>query len=182
MLRNFFFVIAILFSSCLIAQEVNQTVYGFSLPNVAGNGKINLSDFKGKKILIINTGSVNDSAIQLSRIYQRMNNGEYKNTVVLVCPSNSFGHETKTPAEVLNYYQKISRADIYITAPLAIKGDNKDPLFAWLTSKKLNGVMNVKLANDFCKFLISETGTFIGYFTIEAGESEKNLGRILKGL
>ncbi|MGB3073896.1 MAG: glutathione peroxidase, partial [Chitinophagales bacterium] len=44
----------------------------------------------------------------------------------------------------------------------SVKGDDIDPLYAWLTSKSENGVLDAPVTWNFQKFMIDENGHVVG--------------------
>jgi glutathione peroxidase len=47
-------------------------------------------------------------------------------------------------------------------AKISVKGDDIDPLYQWLTSKDLNGVMDAPVSWNFQTFMIDEYGHLAG--------------------
>jgi glutathione peroxidase len=46
---------------------------------------------------------------------------------------------------------------------ISVKGKDIDPLYAWLTSKELNGVLDAPVKWNFQKFMIDEQGHVAGF-------------------
>jgi len=44
---------------------------------------------------------------------------------------------------------------------ISVKGDDMDPLYKWLTSKKMNGVMDSEVSWNFQKYLIDKNGKLV---------------------
>ena len=51
-----------------------------------------------------------------------------------------------------------------MAAKVSVKGDDKAPIFKWLTSKAENGVLDAEIGWNFGKFLLDENGNLITYF------------------
>jgi glutathione peroxidase len=51
-----------------------------------------------------------------------------------------------------------------MTEKVEVKGDQKHPLYDWLTDKELNGVKNTSVKWNFQKYLIDEKGKYIDVF------------------
>ncbi|HSG67894.1 MAG TPA: glutathione peroxidase, partial [Bacteroidales bacterium] len=45
---------------------------------------------------------------------------------------------------------------------ISVKGSDIHPLYAWLTKKENNGVMDAKVSWNFQKFMIDENGNLVG--------------------
>ncbi len=139
----------------LIAAE---TIYDFTITDINGK-EIQLSDFRGKKILLVNTASDSKYAGQyesLERLYQL-----YKDSLVIIAfPSNSFGKETADNATIKQRH-KIS---FILAEKTQVTRNGQDPLYSWLTQSAKNGVLSNEVKNDFYKFLIDQSGKLVGVF------------------
>lgn len=153
MIKLFFLAIGI---ACLTG------VYDFTITQSNGDN-IQLSAFKGKKILIVNTASQSIYANQfesLEKLYQ-----QYKDKLVIIAvPSDAFGNEPLQNEEINN--QLIQKYGIHylMTGKSSVVGDSISPLFSWLTDISKNQMMNNKISGDFYKFLINEDGLLVGEF------------------
>lgn len=139
------------------------TIYNYKVKSIDG-GIINFSDFKGKKILIVNTASECGFTSQyenLETLYQR-----YKDRLVVVgFPSNDFGgQEPGTNQEIKMFCKKNYGVSFPMAAKVSVKGKNMVPIFEFLTNKKLNGVKDSKILWNFTKFLLDENGVLIDHF------------------
>ena len=62
---------------------------------------------------------------------------------------------------------------------ISVKGKYQHPLYAWLTNKDLNGVLDSKVKWNFQKYMIDEEGNLVGYASPgEKPMSEKIVGWI----
>src|SRR5450631_2187295 len=142
----------------------NMTVYDFKVPALDG-GTIDLSAYKGKKLLIVNTASkcgFTPQYADLEKLYEK-----YKDKLVIIgFPANNFGQQEPGPAkEITEFCTK----NYGVTFPMADKvdviGDNTAPLFKYLTdeAKKL-GVADPVIKWNFTKFLVDEKGVLVAVF------------------
>lgn len=164
----FIFIVSVLGNTLSHAQLPATSIYNFELPSLIGNEPINLSAFKGKKILIINTAFESDSINQLKSIIRQLKKDNRKDLVVVFCPSNSFNHEKGTIENLRIKFKGLDNENIKISAPVFVTGNQAHPLFNWFASLNKNGVMNARVYDDFNKFLIDENGVFVGFM----GKSE----------
>ena len=86
----------------LSATLTGSSIYDFKVPGLSG-GTINFSDFKGKKIMVVNTASMCGNTPQyadLEKLYEK-----YKDKLVIVgFPANNFGaQEPGTNAEIKQF-------------------------------------------------------------------------------
>jgi glutathione peroxidase len=140
------------------------SVYDFKVPALDGS-TIDLSTYKGKKILIVNTASkcgFTPQYANLEKLYEK-----YKDKLVIIgFPANNFGQqEPGTNPEIKEFCTK----NYGVTFPMADKvdviGDNTHPLFKYLTdeAKKL-GVQDPVIKWNFTKFLVDENGKLVAVF------------------
>jgi len=147
-------------------QEVmntNASIYDISINSITGE-PIDLADFKGKKILIVNTASECGFTGQyedLEKLYKT-----YKDKLVVIgVPCNQFGgQEPGTLIEIQSFCEVNYGVTFLLTEKVDVKGDNQHPLYKWLTNKELNGVKKSSVKWNFQKYLIDEHGNYIDYF------------------
>lgn len=140
-----------------------KSIYDFKVEGLEG-GTIDFSNFKGKKILIVNTASKCGYTPQyegLEKLYET-----YKDKLVIVgFPANNFGgQEPGTNSEIKEFCKKNYGVTFPMAAKVSVKGDDIAPIFKWLTSKSENGVLDAEIKWNFGKFLLDEKGNLIEYF------------------
>jgi glutathione peroxidase len=139
------------------------TIYNFRVPALSG-GEINFADFKGKKILIVNTASKCGYTPQykgLQKLYET-----YKNHLVVIgFPSDNFGgQEFQKNEDIQNFCEKNYGVTFPLTTRVDVIGENAHPVFKYLCDKKQNGVLDATITWNFNKFLIDENGKLIAHF------------------
>jgi glutathione peroxidase len=149
--------------STITAQPQPAGIYDFKVPSLDG-GTIDFAAFKGKKILIVNTASACGYTPQyegLQKLYTQHGN----NVVVVGFPANNFGaQEPGTNGEIKTFCQKNYGVTFPMAEKVSVKGDDMAPIFKWLTTKNLNGVMDAEIKWNFTKFLIDEHGSLMAKF------------------
>ena len=139
-----------------------KAVYGIKLNGLEGK-QINLLDFEGKKILIVNVASAcgfTPQYAQLQELYDHYND----KLVVIGVPSNDFGNQEPGDHEEIAQFCKVNYG---VTFPMAEKVkivDQPHPLFKYLCNKSENGVMDVEIKWNFYKFLLDERGFLLTSF------------------
>ncbi|WP_179334587.1 glutathione peroxidase [Winogradskyella costae] len=140
-----------------------QPLYGIKINSLQGN-IIDLQQFQGKKILIVNVASRCGFTSQ----YRDLQNLQdtYKDTLVIIgVPCNQFGkQEPGQPHEIQAFCKTNYSITFLITEKIAVKGENQHPLYAWLTQKCKNGKQNSTVKWNFQKYLIDENGQFLDYY------------------
>ena len=150
-----------------ISQDKNtpmKSIYDFKVESIDGK-EINFADFKGKKILIVNTASECGFTPQYKDLEQVSK--EYADKVVVVgFPANNFGgQEPGTNIEIGAFCEKNYGVTFPLAAKVSVKGEDTAPIFKFLTEKDLNGVKNTTIMWNFTKFLIDKNGKVIKRFS-----------------
>ena len=66
--------------------------------------------------------------------------------------------------EIVEFCQKNYGVSFLMTEKVDVKGDDQHALYAWLTSKEMNGNQDSKVKWNFQKYLVSESGELIDVF------------------
>lgn len=179
----------ILFQSCTnqkseVPQSKTQNpmeknIYSFKVEGLDGK-EINFADFKGKKILIVNTASECGFTPQYADLEQLSK--EYKDKLVVVgFPANNFGgQEPGTNEEIGAFCQKNFGVTFPLAAKVSVKGDDTAPIFKFLTEKEENGVKNTSIMWNFTKFLLDENGRLIDSFVSTTKPTSESITKYLK--
>jgi glutathione peroxidase len=143
--------------------EIPKTIYDFKVVSLEGK-TIDLSKYKGKKILIVNTASKCGNTPQyatLEKIYNK-----YKDKMVIIgFPANNFGaQEPGTNEDIAAFCSKNYSVSFPMAAKISVKGDDIAPIYQWLTQKKYNGYMDSEVKWNFQKYLIDEQGELVAVF------------------
>lgn len=160
------------------ASVQTQTIYDFKVPSLNG-GTIDFANFKGKKILIVNTASRCGFTPQyedLQALYEK-----YKDKLVIVgFPANNFLSQEPGSNETIEAFCKKNYGVTFpMAAKISVKGKDIASVYKWLCNKSENGVMDAKVSWNFNKFLLDEKGKLIGHFKSKVKPmSEEITGRL----
>ncbi|WP_126650867.1 glutathione peroxidase [Chryseobacterium aureum] len=160
-------------------ELMGKTIYDFKVESLDGK-EINFADFKGKKILIVNTASecgFTPQYADLEKVYE-----QYKDKLVVIgFPANNFGgQEPGTNTEIGAFCQKNYGVTFPMAAKVSVKGDDTAPIFKFLTEKELNGVKNTSILWNFTKFLVDENGKLIDSFVSTTNPMDDAITKYLK--
>jgi glutathione peroxidase len=146
-----------------IQDNPSNDIYKFRVPSLDG-GIIDFADFRGKKILIVNTASECGDTPQYKDLEQLYRT--YKDKLVIVgFPANDFGaQEPGSNEDIKAFCEKNYGVTFPMAAKISVKGDHMAPIYQWLISKEKNGVMDSEIKWNFTKFLIDENGRLITKF------------------
>lgn len=153
------------------STELSNTVVApvvpfYNLPAQLINGEqLDLNNFKGKKILLVNTASdcgYTGQYEELEKLYQ----AHKENLLILGFPANDFKEQEKGSNENIAAFCK---ENFGVTFPLmkkskVIKGTGQNEIFQWLTDKNKNGWNGQAPTWNFCKYLVDENGKLVHFF------------------
>lgn len=148
----------------MLAVSLTATsIYDFKVPGLEGN-EIDLSAYKGKKIMIVNTASKCGNTPQyegLQKLYDK-----YKDKLVIIgFPANNFKQqEPGTSAEIAEFCKKNYGVTFPMAEKVSVKGDDIHPLFKYLTDEAVKKGFTDPIVWNFTKFLIDEKGQLITVF------------------
>ena len=147
------------FSKNLSAYE--KLAYDFSFINIE-EGLINLKDYKGKTLIIVNVASRCGFTNQYDDLQRLWSNYKNKGVVVIGIPSNNFKQEPGSNKEIRKFCESTFGVDFPVAEKTNIIGKNAHPFFKW--AKKNYGIAAVPKWN-FHKIIINKNGKISNTFT-----------------
>jgi glutathione peroxidase len=138
--------------------------YDFKMPALTGSETIELSRYKGKKVVILNVASKCGYTPQYAD-WQKFHEENGNKIVVLGFPANNFGsQEPGSDSEIGSFCQKNYGVTFQLFSKVDVTGDKQAPLFKWLSTKALNGWNDKAPSWNFCKYVIDENGKLTHFF------------------
>lgn len=140
-----------------------KSFYDFKMRSLEGV-EVDFSQYKGKKIVVMNVASECGYTPQYAK-WEAFYESNKDKVVVLGFPCNQFGgQESGTHEEIKSFCQKNYGVTFPIFEKIDVRGNNKAPLYVWLTTKSENGWCDKTPGWNFCKYLISEKGELMDFF------------------
>ena len=144
-----------------IAQQ--KTLYDFKASTLGGD-PFDLKSLKGKKVLVVNTASKCGLTPQYATLQKLYDTYKDRNFVIIGFPANNFNsQEPGTNSEIKEFCTKNYGVTFPMMSKISVKGEDIDPLYKWLTSKALNGVVDAEVQWNFQKFMINEQGQLVDF-------------------
>lgn len=132
-------------------------LYNLHVKNIKGES-IQLSNYKGKVLLIVNTASkcgLTPQFEQLEQIYTELNTGGFE---IFGFPCNQFKEQDSgSNEEIVSFCQLNYGVTFPMFAKIDVNGPNEDPLYTYLKSQK-KGIFSSKIKWNFTKFLVNQEG------------------------
>lgn len=146
------------------AKSPVVSFYDLSATQIDGK-ELKFADFKGKKLLLVNTASdcgYTNQYADLQKLYD-----QFKNKLLVIgFPANDFKEQEKgSDEEIAQFCQK----NYGVTFPVmkksvVIKSAQQNPVYQWLTDSSKNGWCNQQPSWNFSKYLVDENGVLTNYF------------------
>ena len=134
--------------------DYKKIFYDFKINSISGE-LINLNDFRGKPVLVVNTASYCGFTKQYDDMQELWERYKDKGLVVIGIPSNSFNQEKKNNADVKKFCDVNFNINFPLTEITDVKGDNAHEIYKW--AKENHGKSAIPKWN-FYKILINKEG------------------------
>ena len=111
-------------------SDYKKIFYDFKINSISGD-TIDLNDYRGKPVLVVNTASYCGFTKQyadMQKLWERYKN---KGLVVLGIPSNSFNQEKKDNSDVKEFCEVNFNINFPLTEITDVKGDNAHEIYKW---------------------------------------------------
>lgn len=141
-----------------------ESFYGLSARSNKGE-IVSFEQYKGKKILLVNLASQCGYTPQYNEL-EKLYSLHKDKCIILGFPSNDFGGQEPGTDEEIAQFCKINYG---VTFPLfhkdQVSGENKQPVYKWLTNKNKNGWNDEEPKWNFYKYLVDEEGNLTNIFS-----------------
>jgi glutathione peroxidase len=126
---------------------------------------VNLAQYRGKVVMMVNTASqcgLTPQYKELQAIYDRYKD---RGLVILGFPANNFGaQEPGSDEEIGAFCEKNYGVKFPMFSKISVKGEDKAPLYQYLTGDKLPVEPRGDIEWNFEKFLLDRNGEVVARF------------------
>lgn len=128
------------------------------------NGRdVNLADYKGKVVMIVNVASKCGFTPQYKGLEAMYEKYKDQGFVVIAFPANNFrGQEPGSDEEIKKFCTETYNVTFPMMAKISVKGDDKAPIYRWLTEPNTALDFAGEIGWNFTKFLIGRDGQIAG--------------------
>lgn len=157
-----------------------KSVFDFTVKDIDGT-EVNLSQYKGKFLLIVNVASQCGFTPQykgLEELFEELKD----QVVVLGFPCNQFGkQEPGNAEEIKNFCSLNYDVKFPLFQKVDVNGDNAAPLFQFLKSEKPGLLGTEAIKWNFTKFLVNREGEVVKRYapTDKPEDIKKDLSKML---
>ena len=147
-----------------------KNLYDFTVKNKKGES-VSLAEYKGKVVLIVNIATKCGFTPQLTGLEELWNTYEDKGLVILGFPCNQFANQNPGSDDQTQEFCSLNYGVTFpIMKKINVNGNDADPLYKWLKSKK-GGILWSAIKWNFTKFLINKNGEVVHRFSPTASPS-----------
>ena len=144
---------------------MEQTIYDYTAKDLAGKD-VKLSDYKGKVLLIVNIASKCGFTPQLGGLEEIYEKYKDRGFEILGFPSNQFGGQEPLEKEQISDFCQVNYGVSFkIMEKSLVRGSEKNDVFKFLTTKKLNGKVGTSPLWNFFKYLVDRNGKVVDYYS-----------------
>jgi glutathione peroxidase len=152
-------ILALSLSTFAISQS---SIHTYNAVTIAGD-TLPLSQFYGKKLMIVNTASFCAYTPQYDQLESLYTQYKQYNFEVIGFPTDDFGRQGGSDSEIINTCNSYN-VTFPITEKINVNTAPVHPIYQWLKQLSLNGVSNASVTWNFNKFLIDEAGHWVRYY------------------
>jgi glutathione peroxidase len=141
-----------------VAMAGEKTIYDFTMNSIDGEST-SLSRYRGKVVLLVNVASRCGFTPQYAALEKAYEKYKDRGLVILGFPANNFGgQEPGSNREIKTFCSTKYNVTFPMMAKASVKGDDKTPLYQFLTDKSANPQTGGEIQWNFTKFLIGPSG------------------------
>ena len=156
-------------------------LFDFTATSLSGDD-IDLSQYEGKTVLVVNTASKCGFTPQYEGLEKLHETYADQGLVVLGFPCDQFGHQEPGDEEAIGEFCELNYGVKFpMFAKVNVNGSDAHPLFQWLRKAK-GGLLGNRIKWNFTKFLIGPDGNVVErYASVTKPEKLKDdIEKVLK--
>ncbi|MBQ8859204.1 MAG: glutathione peroxidase [Clostridia bacterium] len=157
-----------------------MSVYDFKVKDAKGV-EVDLSEYKGKVLLIVNTATGCGFTPQYEGLQDLYEAYAEKGLEILDFPCNQFGGQAPgTEEEIVDFCQSRYGVTFRQFAKIEVNGEKEAPLYTYLKGEK-GGFLGSKIKWNFTKFLVDREGKVVARFapTVKPADIEAKIKELL---
>lgn len=161
-MRKLAFALVLCMAGSVLAAATS--VYNFTLKSIDGK-PVSLSEYHGKVLMLVNVASKCGFTPQYAGLESLYEKYKDRGLVIVGIPANNFGgQEPGTNEEIKKFCSTKYNVSFPMMAKVSVKGDDKTPLYTFLTDKTTDPKFAGDIQWNFTKFLFDRNGTLIARF------------------
>lgn len=147
-----------------VASNSDGGTWNFSVKTIDGKDA-NLADYHGKVVMLVNVASKCGMTPQYQALQSTYEKYKDQGFVILGFPANNFnGQEPGTNEEIKQFCSTKYNVTFPLMSKISVKGDDKHPLYRFLTEGKAGEEFSGEIEWNFAKFLVDRNGNVMARF------------------
>jgi len=163
------------------SEEPKLSIHSFKCEDINGQS-YDLSQLKGKKVLVVNTASKCGLTPQYEELEKLYSLYKDSNFVVIGFPANNFmGQEPGSNENIAAFCQKNYGVSFPMMSKISVKGKDMHPIYQFLTQKAKNGLEDNQVQWNFQKYLLDEEGFLVKVISPQTSPMDASIVDWIKG-
>jgi glutathione peroxidase len=147
-----------------MSWAATKSIYDFTMRSIDGE-QVSLGKYKGKVVLVVNVASKCGFTPQYTALEALYEKYKDKGFVIVGVPANNFGQqEPGTDEEIKKFCSSKYSVTFPMMSKVSVLGDDKTPLYIYLTGKETNPQFAGDIKWNFTKFLFDRSGKPVARF------------------
>jgi len=150
--------------ACASLAAQSKSIYDFTMKSIDGQ-QVSLGSYSGKVVLLVNVASKCGFTPQYAGLEALYTKYKDKGLVIVGIPANNFmSQEPGTDAEIKTFCTNKYNVTFPMMSKVSVKGDDKTPLYVFLTGKDSDPQFSGDIKWNFTKFLFDRSGKPVARF------------------
>ena len=150
--------------ACASLAAQSKSIYDFTMKSIDGQ-QVSLGSYSGKVVLLVNVASKCGFTPQYAGLEALYTKYKDKGLVIVGIPANNFmSQEPGTDAEIKTFCTNKYNVTFPMMSKISVKGDDKTPLYVFLTGKDTDPQFGGDIKWNFTKFLFDRSGKPVARF------------------
>jgi glutathione peroxidase len=156
--------ILMLCAACASLSAEPKSIYDFTMRSIDGD-HVSLKSYQGKVVLLVNVASKCGFTPQYAALESLYEKYKDKGLVIVGVPANNFmSQEPGTDEEIKKFCSNKYNVTFPMMSKVSVLGDDKTPLYVFLTGKETDPQFAGDIKWNFTKFLFDRNGNPVARF------------------
>ncbi|MGA2218704.1 MAG: glutathione peroxidase [Terracidiphilus sp.] len=151
-------------AACASLSAEPKSIYDFTMKSIDGQ-QVSLKSYSGKVVLLVNVASKCGFTPQYAGLEALYEKYKDRGLVIVGVPANNFmSQEPGTDEEIKKFCTNKYNVTFPMMSKVSVKGDDKTPLYVFLTGKDTDPNFGGDIKWNFTKFLFDRNGNPVARF------------------
>jgi glutathione peroxidase len=162
-MRKLIFILMLCVACASLSAEP-KSIYDFTMRSIDGD-HVSLKNYQGKVVLLVNVASKCGFTPQYAALESVYEKYKDKGLVIVGIPANNFAQqEPGTDEEIKKFCSNKYNVTFPMMSKVSVLGDDKTPLYVFLTGKESDPQFAGDIKWNFTKFLFDRNGNPVARF------------------